>query len=133
MFSWNHPKIVSCFVRCVWILFTVLSSNLCIPFSNLSVQDQWISFVDNGLHVICKICPDSVCIPSRCGIIEERDKCHQFRNAIAHLNEAAGGTFIHSKDISFDKGSVPSRSSYNTVRQYNNSKPDKCQTNFYPC
>lgn len=42
----------------------------------------------------------------------------------AKLNAAAKRCFIPGKELSFDEGRIPSRSHYNTVRQYNNSKPN---------
>ncbi len=62
---------------------------------------------------------------------QEQDKCHQLTNAINHLNKAAKRTFIPRKEMSFNEGGIPSKSNYNPVRQYNNSKPDKYRINFF--
>lgn len=47
------------------------------------------------------------------------------------LNVAAKRCFIPGKELSFGEGGIPSRSCYNTVRQYNNSKPDKNRIDFF--
>ncbi len=65
------------------------------------------------------------------GTSQEQDECHPLRNAINHLNKAAKRTFIPGKEISLDEGGIASKSSYNTVRQYDNSKPDKYRINFF--
>ncbi len=65
------------------------------------------------------------------GTSQEWDKCHQLRNAINHLNKAAKHTFIPGKEMSLDEGGITSKSNYNPVRQYNNSKPDKYRIDFF--
>ncbi len=40
-------------------------------------------------------------------------------------NKATSWIFNPGKEISFDKGGIPSKSNDNPVIQYNNSKPDK--------
>ncbi len=62
---------------------------------------------------------------------QEQDICHQLRNAIDHLNKAAKRTFIPGKEMSFNEGGIASKSNYNPVRQYNNSKPEKYRINFF--
>ncbi len=59
------------------------------------------------------------------------DKCHQLWNAINHLNKEAKHTFIPGKEMSFNEDGNPSKSNYNPVRQYNNSKPDKYRIYFF--
>ncbi len=59
------------------------------------------------------------------------DKCHQIRYGLQKLNLAAKHCFIAGKELSFDEGGIPSKSRYNSVRQYNNSKPDKYRIDFF--
>ncbi len=59
------------------------------------------------------------------------DKCHQIRYALQKLNSASARCFIPGKELSFDEGGIPSKSQYNSVRQYNNSKPDKYRIDFF--
>ncbi len=59
------------------------------------------------------------------GTAKEGEKCHQLRNTIKQLNKAAKlGMF-------FNNGGTASKSNYNAVRQYNNSKPDECRIDFF--
>ncbi len=53
------------------------------------------------------------------------------RNAINHLNKATKHTFVLGKEISFDENGVPSKSNYNSIRQYNNSKLDNFWIDFF--
>ncbi len=53
------------------------------------------------------------------------NQCHQIRYGIQKLNTVAKRCFIPGKELSFDEGSMSSKSEYNSMRQYNNSKPDK--------
>ncbi len=59
------------------------------------------------------------------------NKCHQIRYGIQKQNSAAKHCFIAGKELSFDEGGFPSKSCYSPVRQYNNSKPDKYQIDFF--
>ncbi len=43
----------------------------------------------------------------------------------------ADRTFIPDREMSFDKGDVPSRLQYNPVRHYNTSKPEQYQIEFF--
>ncbi len=58
------------------------------------------------------------------------NKCHQIRYGIQNLNSTAKG-FIAGKELSFDEGGIPSKSWYNSVKQYNNNKPIKCCIDFF--
>ncbi len=65
------------------------------------------------------------------GVSVVGDKCHQLRSSIKSLNEYAKRTFILGRECSFDEGGIASKSRYNPVRQYNSSKPDKYQIDFF--
>lgn len=58
-------------------------------------------------------------------------KHHQMRYSIQKLNATAKRYFFQGKVLSFDEGGIPSRSYYNIVRQYNNSKPNKYRIDFF--
>ncbi len=108
--------------------FNTYSCN-CVSICQFEVTDSmsWMQqYVSNSRFV--QIC--AVFHPER-GFSNEGDKFHQYRNTITHLNKAAMQTFVPEKDMSFMKDSVPSKSKYNPVRQYNGSKPDKYGIDFF--
>ena len=47
------------------------------------------------------------------------------------LNTASKRTFVPGLDLSFDEGGIASWSKFCPVRQYNQSKPDKFQVEFF--
>ncbi len=53
------------------------------------------------------------------------------RSGRQKLKSAAKCCFIARKESSFDEGGIPSKSCYNPVRQYNNSKLDKYWIDFF--
>ncbi len=57
-------------------------------------------------------------------------KYHHLQRTITHLSEAAAQTFIPGREMSFVKDSIPSKSNYNYVRKYSNSKLDNCRNDF---
>ncbi len=97
----------------------------------MSIQNEWLSVLDIRLLVICEVCPDQYCISEGSGNTIEGDECHQLRMKFAHLTETVGRTFIPGWELSFDKNRNPSRLWNNPVRQYNSSKMDKYQINFF--
>ncbi len=46
---------------------------------------------------------------------------HQPRNAITKSNMDSRRTFVFGRKMPFDKGGIPSRPRYKTVRQYNSN------------
>ncbi len=76
--------------------------------------------MDKRLHVICKNWLGLCCISPESSDSKKGDEYHQLRdaNTITHLNKAASRTFIPGREMSFEKGGVPSRFQYNPIRQY---------------
>eukprot|EP00957_Ditylum_brightwellii_P126717 9658068-Ditylum_brightwellii.AAC.1 len=62
---------------------------------------------------------------------ETGDKCHHLRYFIWRLNHKARNVFYFGRDAAFDEGSVPMRSCYCPVHQYNKDKPDTFCVNFF--
>ncbi len=96
LLSQNYSKNNAHFIWYKWILFNIVSSNIYITLSNVSIWNQILSFVDKKCHL-----PDShAAFHQESGVRNKGDKCHQLRT-IAHFNMAAARTFIPVKDVSF--------------------------------
>ncbi len=66
------------------------------------------------LYVSFKICSNMCSIASRKWTSQERDKCHQLRYVINHLNKAAKHTFTPWKEMPFNESGISSKSNHNS-------------------
>ncbi len=121
---WNSIEIAFDIFRCRWISIRLVPTRLCRIVVNVKIWHQGLSVWYWTFHQICAV------FHAKSRASREGDKCHQFQRAKTHLNKAATHTFIPDGEISFDKGSICSKSNYNPVIQYNNSKLDKYRINF---
>ncbi len=108
VFYWNRLWLFSCRL----VLITLVPADAHNNFSNLSIWHQGLPLTQLCIYFSIFIWIHVAFHPES-GISKEGDKCHQFWNEIMHLIEATNWTFVPGREISFDKGSIPSKSNYN--------------------
>ncbi len=119
---WHSVENVFYIFGCQWFETILVSTNSCYYISYLTIWNQWLSLLDKKYMSYYWFVQIWAAFHPESGISQEWDKCHQLRNVINQLNKAAKLMFIPGKEMSFNEGGIPSKSNYNPVRQYNNSK-----------